>query len=66
MLILVGIETIRIGSPSTRRISSHRISTRRMAVGPNKERVGLESGAKAPRGLRIIPAALLHYLKHKI
>ena len=49
------------GSPSTRRISS-----RRMAVGPNKERVGLESGAKAPRGLRMMPAALLHYLIHKI
>ena len=37
-----------------------------MAVGPNKERVDLESGAKAPRGLRIMPAALLHYLKYKI
>ena len=50
---------IKRGSPST-----HRISTRRMAVGPNKERVGLESGAKAPRGLRIMPAA--HYLIYKI
>ena len=58
--------THQLGSPSTRRISSHRISTRRMTAGPNKERVGLESGAKAPRGLRIMPSALLHYIKYKI